>query len=1224
MSVETWDEQPSLFALADADIFLAIDDTDGVSKQFTAGILKSFVQAFWEVDVDANSHNLSNLDVLTFANDTGSITGTDYGIVRDGSGLILNVGDSLDSFFLDFVGTTAHTFTNTNYTAPTILADQIELINAGAGINPVLTSNSANQDLELIGNLILNAHDPSLAGSINDVTNFVSGNRVFVVDNYAYMTAFNSMSFSIIDISDPTTPVRISTLTDATNLNGAQGVCVKGNYAYVAARESDTLAIIDISDPTVPVIIGKLTDATNLNGVRGIDVVGRYAYTTSQTSDNLAIIDISDPTNPVLVGIFTDGANMDSPNHLTVKGNYAYIPSISSDSLHVIDISDPTNPTLAGSILDATNLNGAFEVQVSGRYAYVTGLNGNTLTRIDVSDPTTPTFVNKVTDATNLLDPQGLFISGNYAYVVSQDDRQVTVVDISDPTVDPIVVGSHAEITNLSGITGIFVAGNFVYCAANGVFTVLNITGINVPTANIGNADIGYLSVDGNAVIGNNLSIGTSLNVGISGIHSDGNISTAKNATINTNLNIGGAIEYIDNSTQINAPTLGFENDISTLSFVQEFALTGKQPVGLAWSTDRLHYVIAGFDDIVTQFDLTVAGDISTGVAGASFNLQTLVGTGVSLRGIAFSTDGLKLYAVDNIGDRIFQIDLATKFDISSPSFVPTNFIDISGNDTSPTAIFFNGTGTRMFVYGNDNKVLLQFNLSIPDEVTSAVFTVSQDFSSFVDSTLAGIGMTPDGKTLYLAGLSTDTIYQFNLPVPDDITIIELETSTFDYSAFMGDTRNVEFNAEFTKCYFISFADEIISEFNVGLSIADQTVSALGDEEFDIFREESLDSFNVSGVTTLPTGVYTFRQNMTLTRRIEALPGAIVILTSPNGAAVTITYNGADASVFLTASDTVVRLTTQNIRFNLDPTNVTFWNNDAFGIGVIDCQIFFNGSGAKKIGTSDNVGGGVTIRDSLFFGHNDGWDFPNIDNVQADGAFQLTGATTVSGTIMYNFTNITTGVNFRNCGNRLDSTEILFSFDDTIVDPVLINIDFCRSQDGIFYNPAANHLDQTAINVTAIGNDSPDSKNIGSVVVRANATATTTTANVWTDISFSNASIHEGSNIEQWELTDPGAGTNAEQTYIGLKQFNGVINATITIDPSQNNRLYAFRIVVDGSPTGDLIETPTLLAGNTVVTLPFLSPLLINTGQTLRIQIEEIGTSSAPVIPSMVIQAQNH
>jgi len=143
MSLQFWDEQPSLFALDDADIMLAIDDTDNTSKQFTASILKPFVQATWVTNVNADSFNLSALDVLTFANDTGALGATDYGIVRDGSSVTFNVGNALDSYFLNFNGSTVHTFTNTEFTTPSISITGTGIDLSGGSIIDVLDPVSA-------------------------------------------------------------------------------------------------------------------------------------------------------------------------------------------------------------------------------------------------------------------------------------------------------------------------------------------------------------------------------------------------------------------------------------------------------------------------------------------------------------------------------------------------------------------------------------------------------------------------------------------------------------------------------------------------------------------------------------------------------------------------------------------------------------------------------------------------------------------------------------------------------------------------------------------------------------------------------------------------------------------------------------------------------------------------------------------------------------------------
>ena len=76
-----------------------------------------------------------------------------------------------------------------------------------------------------------------------------------------------------------------------------RGVYVSGSYAYVA-DDSDGLKIVDISDPTTPVKVGEFYDGEEfLTYARGVFISGSYAYVV-KGANGVEIIDISDPTAP--------------------------------------------------------------------------------------------------------------------------------------------------------------------------------------------------------------------------------------------------------------------------------------------------------------------------------------------------------------------------------------------------------------------------------------------------------------------------------------------------------------------------------------------------------------------------------------------------------------------------------------------------------------------------------------------------------------------------------------------------------------------------------------------------------------------------------------------------------------------------------------------------------------------------------------------------------------
>jgi hypothetical protein len=355
-------------------------------------------------------------------------------------------------------------------------------------------------------------------GTLTNIGLAVSG-------KYAYAAENATNTVRVYDISVPTAPVSIGSLTDNTNLSGPFSIKVVGHYAYVTASgSSHRLTILDVSDPTTPVVAGTLSNS-GFNGARGLYVSGKYAYIAAQTSDQLSVVNISNPAAPVLAGSLTDGTNLDSIDGLFVQGKYAYLTSTTTAAFIVVDVSNPAAPVYVATASDVTNMSTPHEIAVSGRYAYVASQGSNGLVVIDISDPNVPVVTGFVSDASLLDDAKHVVVAGNYAYVSDNaaSAHRVTIVDISNPAA-PTIVGTLQDATNLTSVRGIALVGKYLYAAFSTGLTVLDVTGIQAPSASLGNVAAQGLSAD-TADIYQNLNVGFGLNVGTGGILSGGAIA---------------------------------------------------------------------------------------------------------------------------------------------------------------------------------------------------------------------------------------------------------------------------------------------------------------------------------------------------------------------------------------------------------------------------------------------------------------------------------------------------------------------------------------------------------------------------------------------------------------------------------------------------------------------------------------------------------------------------
>jgi DNA-binding beta-propeller fold protein YncE len=151
--------------------------------------------------------------------------------------------------------------------------------------------------------------------------------------------------------------------------------------------------------------------------------------------------------------------------------------------------------------------------------------------------------------------------------------------------------------------------------------------------------------------------------------------------------------------------------DISTLSFVRNFSISGQEstPEDLFFRDDGLKMYITGQSgDEVNEYDLSVAWDISTLSFVQNFSLS---GQESQAMGLFFSTDGTKMYITGIAGDDINQYSLSTAWNISTASH--QKVFSVSSQTTAPRSVYFRDDGLKFFVAENaDTSNVLSYSIT--------------------------------------------------------------------------------------------------------------------------------------------------------------------------------------------------------------------------------------------------------------------------------------------------------------------------------------------------------------------------------------------------------------------------------------------------------------------------------------------------------------------------------
>ena len=129
--------------------------------------------------------------------------------------------------------------------------------------------------------------------------------------------------------------------------------------------------------------------------------------------------------------------------------------------------------------------------------------------------------------------------------------------------------------------------------------------------------------------------------------------------------------------------------------------------------------------------------------------------------GIAFNNDGSKLYMLGYANKTVFQYTLSTPFDLSTASYDNVSF-SVAAQDTRPHGIAFNSDGSKMYMVGDINETVYQYTLSTPFDLATASYdSVSFDVSA-QDTNPYSIAFNSDGSKMYMVGAASDSVYQYS------------------------------------------------------------------------------------------------------------------------------------------------------------------------------------------------------------------------------------------------------------------------------------------------------------------------------------------------------------------------------------------------------------------------------------------------------------------------------
>ena len=193
---------------------------------------------------------------------------------------------------------------------------------------------------------------------------------------------------------------------------------------------------------------------------------------------------------------------------------------------------------------------------------------------------------------------------------------------------------------------------------------------------------------------------------------------------------------------------------------------------------------------------LTTAYDISTCSNTGSKDFGT-----TNLRDLKFSNDGKKVFLYDEGGTHsLKQYSLSSAFDISNPTLVTTytgtsskTLKQLTGNENKVNGLAFSSDGSKMFVT-NDTKIT-EFTLSNPFDLSNVTSEGRENISDEIVK-ISGIAFNNDGSKMFIVDFKTNTssdVHEYNLTCGFGVK------KCIDPTANKDDVASIETQSETTK-----------------------------------------------------------------------------------------------------------------------------------------------------------------------------------------------------------------------------------------------------------------------------------------------------------------------------------------------------------------------------------------------------------------------------------------
>ena len=307
------------------------------------------------------------------------------------------------------------------------------------------------------------------------------------------------------------------------------------------------------------------------------------------------------------------------------------------------------------------------------------------------------------------------------------------------------------------------------------------------------------------------------------------------NMTVVVDAGIIGGLEVAEQtSSTITAPTTNPRNDIATINLetgdlsiitgaeaatpvdpdipLGEIAICRIELDNSPETTSITNTIIDNLRGyIITKENLGIymsGWDISSSnYLEKQFSVSTQI---VAPEGIVLSNDGTKMYAVDSVGEVMYQYTLDPAWDLSTAVYASKS-LDVTSEDATPVDMTFNDDGTKLYIIGHTTDTVYQYTLTTAWDLSTASYASKSYGYATQNDSMTGIALSSDGTKLYLLGIqATGEVYQYTLSTAWDISTASYASKSIDISTEETSGSSLAFNSTGTRMFVLGTTSDAV------------------------------------------------------------------------------------------------------------------------------------------------------------------------------------------------------------------------------------------------------------------------------------------------------------------------------------------------------------------------------------------------------------------------------